>query len=515
MSKSGSVYELVLSLTKTEKRYYKLFARLNKQDSNLLSLFDAISLKGLITDIELKEHFVSKTFLQHLDVYKVHLKESILHSMRSFHQSRNMNNILHNHLADANFLFAKGLYKQCYKLILRSKVLAQDSGNYSALLEFIKLESDLLKVNENFQDQNKKLLLLSDEENAVVDNLLIESKSGYKITRAELLVKKFEKSGEDLDYVALINLFAEIEISEKYLTPLLRRKLFLIKAKFHKILFQYKKAQQYFFKYLTALENSTILLRENTEQYIKVMQEHISLSIRMTQFHVAFRKNEELKKLPEMLNKIQKRNNHLLCKVEGYYHQNKISIYLHCGEMEKALNSIKEAELYLTQKNAIINTETKAELITLQCYYYFMINDHIKSKDHFFIHKNLLTPMINSDSAINIYLLNYLLEYVKGNRHSRRSALRLLYRGLLKGKSLSQFENICIGILRKSAITGKKSKSKIVWERILLKELHQLRSGPLWESRYIRFDLISWLESRQQKKPFFQILQEKYSSTLS
>ena len=245
------------------------------------------------------------------------------------------------------------------------------------------------------------------------------------------------------------------------------------------------------------------------------MQEHISLCIRMNQYQEAFQKNEELKKLPEMLNKIQKRNNHLLCKVEGYYHQHKISIYLHCGEMEKALKSIKEAELYLTQKNVIINTETKAEVIMLQCYFHFMMNDHIKSKDHFFINKNLLTSIVNSDSAINIYLLNYLLEYVKGNRHSRRSALRLLYRGLLKGKSLSQFENICIGILRKSAITGKKSKSKIVWERILLKELQQLKSGPLWESRSIRFDLISWLESRQEKQPFFQILQEKYSSMLS
>ena len=515
MPKTSSVYELVLSLTKTEKRYYKLFARLNKQDSNLLSLFDAISIKGLITDKELREYFVSKTFLQHLDVYKVHLKESILHSMRSFHQARNMNNILHNHLADANFLFAKGLYKQCYKLILRSKVLAQESGNYPSLLELIKLEGELIRLNENLQNQNKKIIILSDEENAVVNNLIIESQSGYKITTAELLVKKFEKLGDDIDYVALKNLFAEIKIAEKDLTPLLQRKLFLIKAEFHKILYQYEEAQQYLLKYLTTLENSTILLRENTEQYIMVMQEHISLCIRMNQYQEAFQKNEELKKLPEMLNKIQKRNNHLLCKVEGYYHQHKISIYLHCGEMEKALKSIKEAELYLTQKNVIINTETKAEVIMLQCYFHFMMNDHIKSKDHFFINKNLLTSIVNSDSAINIYLLNYLLEYVKGNRHSRRSALRLLYRGLLKGKSLSQFENICIGILRKSAITGKKSKSKIVWERILLKELHQLRSGPLWESRYIRFDLISWLESRQQKKPFFQILQEKYSSMLS
>ena len=183
--------------------------------------------------------------------------------------------------------------------------------------------------------------------------------------------------------------------------------------------------------------------------------------------------------------------------------------------MEKALKSIKEAELYLTRKNVIINTETKAEVIMLQCYYYFMMNDHIKSRDQLFIHKNLLNSVINGDSVINIYMLKYLLEYVKGNRNSRRYALRSLYRALLKGNNLSQFENICIDILRRSAIISKTSKSKIVWERILLKELQQLKSGPLWESRSIRFDLISWLESRQQKKPFFQILQEKYSSTLS
>ena len=510
MNYSGSVYELVLSLTKTEKRYFKLFARLNKQESNLIRLFDTISIRGLHTDKEVKDHFGSESFVRHFDVYKVHLKEIILHSMRNFHQNRNQQSVLHNNIEDARFLFAKGLFKQSSKLILKSKLLAEETGNLTALIDLITLERHLPAAKENFQNNTKKLHQLHKEEAIVIKKLLVESELGFKIASADLLIKKFAETGNEIVYFSLTNLFEEIAKSEMELTAPLQRKLFLTQAEFHTFIHQYAEAKNYLDRLIKSYESSSVTLRENVEYYIKSIEDRISLCIQLNHLEDAWRLNEDLKNVPILLDKVQKRNTKLLAHLDGYYLQNTLKIYLTCGEIGKTLAFIVETELFLSRKNNKISIEIQIELITLNVYYYFMNQEYDKAETLIELHSSVTTFIKNRHQAINLALLKYLLVYGKGNRKTSGAALRSLYRHLLRGKGLSQFENICLDILKRSAKQGSASISKSTWEKMLLRDLKQLESGPFWENRSIRFDLISWLESRQKKKPLFQILRENH-----
>ncbi len=510
MHYSGSLYELVLSLTKTEKRYFKLFARLNKEESNLIRIFDAISIQNLATDNEVKEYFTKQPFVRHFDVYKVHLKEIILNSMRNFHQNRSKQNVLQNNLEDVRFFFMKGLFKQCNKLIKSAKNLAQETGNFTILLDLLEVEGKIPEGKETYQNTNIKLHKLFEEQNFALNNLMLEIQVGFKITTADLLIKKFETKESEIDYFELVKTVEEINKFKTDESPALQRKVYQSKAEFHRVLHQYTEAKKYIELLIVSYESSSITLRENVENYIKALANRISLCIQLNQFEDGLQWNEALKNVPLLLDKKQKRDNKLLALVDGYYIQNKLKIYLFCGEMEKVLPCVVETELLLSRKNSAIPEEMQTELITLKVYYYFMLQDLQKIETLLEFNKVTITNIKNREQAINLAMLQYLLALIKGNPNELRNTFRSLYHLLLTGKGFSQFEHICLAFIRKSGSIESSSISKRKLENVLLKELYKLETGPFWENRSIRFDLISWLEGRQKELPLFQILKEKH-----
>lgn len=510
MNYTSSVYDLVLSLTKTEKRYFKLFARLNKEKSNLIRLFDAISITGLHNDKDVKAYFSSEAFIKHFDVYKVHLKDIILHSMRNFHQNRNMQNVLQNNLEDAWFLYEKGLFKQCEKLIGRSKQLARESENNAVLLSLLDLEHKIPVAKNIYPHNKKKLNQLFQDQNETLNKLNQEFQVSFTISSAGLLLKKFEITRSETDYFELLQMLEELNNSARFQSSGLQRKFHTIKTEFFMVMHQYTEAKLQVDLLINVFEHSNLIIRENIGSYIKALQDRITCCIQLKQFEEALKRNEALKQTPNRFDKVQKRNIKILSLIDGYYLQNKLRIYLHCGAMEKSEICVEEIDVFIAQKKKQISDVIYIELIILIMYYYFMKQDHKKTEVISTFHKIKLSDIRSIGQATNFLLLKYLIAYSSGTRKERKITLRSLYRLLLKGKGLTQFEQTCLAFLKRSATKKEPSKSKRTWENLLLQELYKQEASPTWDARSIRFDLISWLESRQEKKPFYHILALKY-----
>ena len=510
MNYTSSVYDLVLSLTKTEKRYFKLFARLNKEKSNLIRLFDAISINGLHHDKEVKAYFSAQPFIKHFDVYKVHLKDSILQSMRNFHQNRNLHNVLQNNLEDAWFLYEKGLFKQCGKLIERSKQLARESENNTVLLALLDLEYKIPVAKDIYPHNNKKLNQLFKDQNAILTKLHDEFLISYQITSAGLLLKKFEFTCSETDYFELVKVLAELNNSERILSSALQRKFYTVKVEFFMVIHQYTEAKLHVDLLINVFENSNLIIRENIGRYIKALQDRITCCIQLKQFEEALKRNDDLKQAPNRFDKIQKRNTKILSLIDGYYLQNKLRTYLHCGEMEKSEICVAEIDVFISQKRKQISDVLLIELIILIAYYFFMKQEHRKAEAILGLHKINISGIKSSEQTIDLFLLKYLIAYSSGKMKERGPLLRSLYRILLIRKGLTQFEQTCFDFIKRSATKKEPSRSKRTWENLLLQELYKQEASPTWYARSIRFDLISWLESRQEKKPFYHILALKY-----
>ena len=510
MNYSGSLYELVRSLTKTEKRYFKLFARLNREESNLLKVFDAISIRDLNSDKEVKAYLGDQFFIRHYDVYKVHLQRIILQSMRSFHQNRNKQNAVYTGITDANFLFQKGLFFQCRKVIKKTKRLAYETGYYSSLIELLDLEKSLLEISQNILVKEREFNKLFLEESDVIKKLNNEAQFKNRSVRIRINTNKFELSRTDKTYFELSRSVQHPLMEEAAaITPGSKRLLLQAMVEYNIALYKYSEAKEFNLRYIASYEITKTDIRESAEEYINALNVQVSLCIHLKQINEAIIWNEKLQNVTLLLNKIQRRSPKIVQQIKTGNILNKLRIYLYCGDIKKSADLIPYAELLLQQSES--DTEIISEIYVLVLYYHFMHNKPAKILELQKLYKNKISLVKNRDNTITVALISLLINYKKRGSTLLPSRLRSLYRTLLRTKGIFRFEQIIIDFIRsgsKSPITSQTQHNNI--EQKLLQELLLLATDPVEKNGIIKFDLISWLESRQNKKAFAVVIFNKY-----
>ena len=123
MKPSNELFNLIQSLSKSEKRFFKLSSSLQDGDKNYLKLFDYIEKQKKYDEAELKNYFQKEKFIKHLPSEKNHLYKLILKSLRGFHSDNSISSILKQELKNIEILYSKALYKECVKILKRSKRL--------------------------------------------------------------------------------------------------------------------------------------------------------------------------------------------------------------------------------------------------------------------------------------------------------------------------------------------------------------------------------------------------------
>src|SRR5512146_1984395 len=90
MNETDSLYNLIKSLTKPEKAYFKKYAKrhtIGGQNKYTL-LFDAIdSLSNEYDEVQIKNKFKNEGFVKNFPVMKKYLMETLLKSLGSLHSA--------------------------------------------------------------------------------------------------------------------------------------------------------------------------------------------------------------------------------------------------------------------------------------------------------------------------------------------------------------------------------------------------------------------------------------------
>ena len=121
MKPSTELFSLIQSLTKSEKRFFKLNSSLQSGDKNYLKLFDYIEKQSSYKEEELKKYFEKERFIQHLPSEKNHLYKLILKSLRSYYSDQSVKSQLKEEIKNIEILYKKALYKECAKFVKRTK----------------------------------------------------------------------------------------------------------------------------------------------------------------------------------------------------------------------------------------------------------------------------------------------------------------------------------------------------------------------------------------------------------
>jgi hypothetical protein len=166
---TDTLFQLIQSLTASEKRHFKLYMKSRSGESGdlkVVQLFDAIDKMKLYDEEALLKK--NKSILkQQLSNLKARLYHEVLSSLRSLKQEENIDLQLHEQLDFARLLYNKGLYLQSLKILDKIKELAKTNNQVTYILQVVFLEKKIeaLHITRSMQDRAEKLSLESAEIN--------------------------------------------------------------------------------------------------------------------------------------------------------------------------------------------------------------------------------------------------------------------------------------------------------------------------------------------------------------
>jgi hypothetical protein len=192
MSKLTDLRSLILSLSKSERRYFRLQSSMQEGEKAYLFLFDLLSDENIPSEKEIESGFKTKFPKSDLEQARKHLYQYLLKSLRSYEDDKSIDNRLMNALRNINILFNKGVYSLCFDEISKAKQLALDNEKFLFYILYTKTE---LEIQSHFSygnlDEvqllalnNKSIQLLEQEINTTRHNSLYHT-----------LMNRYVKSG--------------------------------------------------------------------------------------------------------------------------------------------------------------------------------------------------------------------------------------------------------------------------------------------------------------------------------
>ena len=208
---SNQLFLLIKSLSKQEKRYFKIFSNRHSSDNNnYYKLYQIISQQDDYDEEKVIEKLKDQQFVNRLSIAKTRLYDQLLKSLNAYHSSKTIDSELFFILQSIEVLYHKALYKAAWKKMQRGLKMANKYEKYELILQLNKWEHKLLE-KENYESlDSDNLELMWNAENTVVDQIKIYNKLWF--IKSKIFKILFYSGSRSRKNIAMVNLFLKKNI---------------------------------------------------------------------------------------------------------------------------------------------------------------------------------------------------------------------------------------------------------------------------------------------------------------
>jgi hypothetical protein len=485
MMPSNELYDLVKSLTGSEKRYFRLNASKQKGNKNYLKLFDAVDTQKIFDEAAIKRKFRNESFIKNITVTKNYLYNLIFKSLISYHEKKSVDVKLGNLLFSCKLMFEKSLYKQFFKSLVSGKELAYRTERFSYILEFIEFEKQIMKrdkigkknMNEVYDEELSVLEIIKEINicKRAISNLfrLLRTKGAIRDSSDEKKIDEIISStGFETDTRS-----AKAKESI-YLAGYLE---FRLKGNYEKAIHFCKK------RYELISGNSQIFKNFLLDPALDSLEFNISSALSLDNFIDAGKIFKRYKKISS------------ICRNEGNVriidYDIRLSKAIVCKDERASEDLIPELEKFIAGNKGKILVNTENYFYYNITKYFFVtanfiealrtINDHLSSKS------SKLTPEFESYQRI----LNIMIHYELGNYNLLKYLIPSAKKFLAGKKKLFEFETAVlkfIGVI----IQPKATKNFDELLKEFKEEVSNLRKNKYEKNAFGYFDLSDWVDGK-------------------
>lgn len=453
MTKKNNLFLLIKSLTKAEKRYFKLHAAMGGDHKNYLRLFDFIGKQKEYDEQAVRRRFKDEAFVKQLHVTKIYLNKLILKSLRNFHASLSIDAELKDLLRDIELLFKRELFDQCQYSIAKAEDIARAYEKHYSLLEIYEWKRKLAllrsgaekrrdEVNEVIARERlslKKLQTVNEYWDLTINQVNSRLVSGGSDNRKQFLSHPLLKNVKAADTLQAKSLYYFILQTQYYFQGNLA------------------KAERSVTDLIELLESHPDRIKENPGSYITALNNKIGVCLRA----------KKLKAIPELLAKIRaipqkyglKPQSPLAIKTILQTYNVELEMYRDSGDYERGIARIDEIKSYLKKPNRFIPGDYKLMLYYQFAYLFFMKKEY---KDSLYWLNELFRSklgLVRQDIPSYARFLNLIIHFELGNITVLKYAVDACRRFLKKRGKVRPFENTLLKFFSRLSMAHPKNYS--------------------------------------------------------
>ncbi len=506
MEKKDTLFILVKSLSKSEKRQFKLYAgRLGgNSEKNFMALFSVLDKMENFDEKQILQK--TKIKKQQISNSKAHLYKQILVSLRlnPFHQ--NTKTQIREQLDFATILYNKGLHKQSLKILDKAKSIALLNEENNLAYEIVELEKIIESqfITRSMNTRADDLISQSIELSLRSDTL--SKLSNLSLQLYSLLLKKgYVRTDKDFEQ---IKSYFEKNLPVYTFDRLgFREKLYLYKAYLwysfitQDFVLSYKYAQ----KWVDLFNDNPKMKKSYPVFYLKGIN-YLLETLFLNQYLSKFKKTfKDLENDIVEQNLLSNKNTESLTFL--YLYLNKINLYFLEGNFNKGLAIVPEVLGKLEE------FRHKIDAHHIMVFYYKIASMYFGSSNFekciFYLEKIIKNKELKMREDLLCFarILNLVAHYEAGLDQNLDHLIRSTYKFLIKMNDLHIVQKKFISFLRNlSNIYPHDLKNAFI---SLHKELKVYEDHPYEKRSFMYLDILSWLESNIENVPVEVIIKRK------
>jgi len=499
------LFKLIYSLSASEKRYFSIYASRHTRgdQNNSVRMYKKLDALKTYDEKKFLEKNKKEGFAKHYRFNKHFLYKLILQSLRSFHAGNTAEAEIREQIHYADILTEKGLFDHAIDLIATAKLKATKFQYHELLLELLHKELSLYR-EQGFTgtDEEKIERLFTKMQGTLNDlNSLLELEKVTVRISQRLTKGGFPRNKKNLDEIFGLDISNKLKKAPTHYSAAWNFYTSKLAISFMKR--DYKKALIEVNALIELVEQHPQMIAEKPKSYINVLHNKIVL---LNNLHLY----AEVPAVAEKVTAIPVRSQVLKNRKFYASHNLLLSMYPMSGDFDKGIALIKvmEEKLASGEVQIIIPGQRLTHTFACSCIH-FCAGNYVTANKYLQELLSMSDLSQRTDILAFARILSMMIQFEMGKQDLLEYTVRSAYRFLLKRKRLYKFEDIILTFIRKKAPLIDSQKEMLQAFKELHDELLPLTKDPFEKNAFSYFDMLSWLQSKIQGRPFAMILKEK------
>ena len=511
MKVSDDLFQLIKSMSKSEKGYFKKFASKHTigEKNIYVKLFDAMDRIDEYNELLIKKKFAGEKFADKLYSTKNYLFNLILKALSSYHAEKFAVSKLNMMMIELNVLFEKGLYKQFRTLLNKAIAMAAENDKpiYLALLYNKALTSLATDYYANNEELNYEKLKLDSMNN--LKNLVLNEE--YHILYNDMFMFTREtgniRNEKDLDKLNTIFNSPLLQNSALATTFDSKFKCYTVLGHYYRIINDKKNWLKYRKELIHLMESDKKYIKENPRSYILALNNYLHACV-VTDNYPEY--EIYIKKLKLFSKQFEDKKEFLDI-------QSRIFLLISDLELNYAIRSLKTENL----KTIIITIETgfakfrnsisenrKLSIYNRIAYACFLIRDYDKSIEYLNRILNASNPKIEPEQHIFARIRSLIVHFEAGNYDLLEYTVKSTRRFLERSNRIYKFEKLILDFITKAMNYSEDDQRLGLYEELKY-SIEKISNDKFEKNILEQFDFVSWIESKLMHTGMLNVLKKK------